>query len=89
MFIFMRTTIVLEDQLFKTAKHWAAEMDLTLSEVINEALRQALNRPATEPPLFDMVTFGASASAIHHEPGDFVEPISLEGEPKIDGTLGR
>jgi len=45
----MRTTLVLEDQLFKIAKRTAGEEGTTLSEVVNRALRRhLLAKPAIE-----------------------------------------
>ncbi len=42
----MRTTIRLDDHLLADAKRVAAETGRTLAEVIEEALREALARPA-------------------------------------------
>ncbi len=43
----MKTTLNLDDQLFRTAKKLAAERGVTLTQIIEDALRAAL----TEPPL--------------------------------------
>jgi len=44
----MRTTIVIEDELFRELKKRAAEENRTLSEVTQEALRRGLlRRPGT------------------------------------------
>ena len=40
----MRTTIRLDDELFRRAKETAARSGRTLAAVIEDALRQALNR---------------------------------------------
>jgi hypothetical protein len=46
MFFHMRTTIVIDDALFRELKKRAAEEKRTLSEVTQEALRRGLTRPA-------------------------------------------
>lgn len=58
MLIWMRTTLILDDQLVRAAKRRAAEGDLTLSEVVNQALRASLltPRPPAAAP-FRMPTF--------------------------------
>ena len=45
MLIRMRTTLVLDDALFHAAKRRAAERRSTVSEVVNDALRQLISRP--------------------------------------------
>jgi len=45
MFLCMRTTIRLEDNLLKAAKKRAVEMDTTLTAIIEDALRTALTKP--------------------------------------------
>lgn len=46
----MRTTIRLEDELLRAAKRRAAETGRTLTALIEDALRQALARPASAGP---------------------------------------
>jgi len=41
----MRTTIDLDDRLFRDLKRQAAERGTTLRELVNELLRSALSRP--------------------------------------------
>ncbi|MFN8520926.1 MAG: type II toxin-antitoxin system VapB family antitoxin [Chloroflexota bacterium] len=55
----MRTTLVLDDRLVREAKRRAADTGSTLSDVVNDALREAL-RPAPEAtvPPFRMITYG-------------------------------
>jgi hypothetical protein len=48
-----------------------ADLDLTLSDVVNQALRDALAKPEVEVPRFEMPTFGDPASLVHREPSDF------------------
>ena len=47
MFLCMRTTININDKLLQSAKHQAAETHRTLTSVIEDALRLALE---TKPP---------------------------------------
>ena len=41
----MRTTVILNDKLVAEAKRIAAEQNTTLSEILNEALRERLAHP--------------------------------------------
>lgn len=48
----MRTTLVLDDELVRQAKDLAVHQDVTLSEFVNQALREALHPgelPAEQP----------------------------------------
>jgi len=59
----MRTTISIDDQVLESTKRRAVERRTTLGQVIEEALRAALLRPAeaAAPAPFKLVTFrGAS-----------------------------
>jgi plasmid stability protein len=58
MFICMRTTLNLDDQLMRTLKQRAAETGRTMTEMIEEALREMLARPVepTERRTFSWVT---------------------------------
>ncbi len=44
----MRTTIVLDDALFRQARKRAAELHTTLSALVESALRGELSRPAAK-----------------------------------------
>ena len=46
MFICMRTTLNLDDQLMRSWKKRAAETGRTMTEMIEEALREMLTRPS-------------------------------------------
>ena len=75
----MRTTLVLDDDLVQEAKHQAIDQKLTLSELVNRALRQALaltDEPGELP--FAMVTFGPKDTTVHHEPADFSAQTDVE-----------
>jgi len=67
----MRTTLVLDDQLFRAAKSVAGQQGTTLSEVVNRALRgHLLSKPSarTEVSLFSMPVFGVQAAELHQTP---------------------
>ena len=67
----MRTTLVIDDQLFRKAKAQAARRGITLSELVAQALRSQLVEPAAQHALFVMPTYGQRGTHVHHEPGDF------------------
>jgi hypothetical protein len=71
----MRTTLVIEDRLFREAKRRAASMGTTLSNFVNDALRGALAQPPREPPPFKVIAFGEGLPAAHHEPKDLAEML--------------
>jgi hypothetical protein len=83
MSIYMRSTFVIEDHLFRMAKRRAAELNITVSEVVNQALRESLSRPEARPSRFEMMTFGGSEPTLHHEPADFSSALLSEDEESI------
>lgn len=56
----MRTTINLPDELIRQAKKAALEADTTLTEIIGEALREALAKQRRKKPQkkFKLITYG-------------------------------
>ncbi len=70
MLICMRTTVVLDDGLVMAAKKRAAESRTTLSAVINEALRDALNSSPARSGIRDytMLSFGGKPCGECYEP---------------------
>jgi hypothetical protein len=80
----MRTTLVLDDELLRQAKRRAAERNLTVSDVVNEALRECLRRPAPVAPPFSMITYGGrSERKAHHEPSDFAAVLEDEDRGRL------
>jgi hypothetical protein len=67
----MRTTLVLDDELLRQAKKRAAALNLTVSDVVNRALRDSLMEEAKVAAPFSMVTFGRARDLVHHEPAEF------------------
>lgn len=84
MIICMRTTLVLDDKLFQQAKRRAAERNLTLSDIVNEALRESFRGPvrAAAAP-FSMVSYGRGRRRVHHEPSDFAETLEDEDRDRL------
>ena len=85
MLIYMRTTLVLDNALFKRAKQQAASLGTTFSDLVSQALRQALTKPAAPATRFEMITFGNARRRVHHEPADFSEAIEADDRQ----SLGR
>jgi len=77
MLIFMRTTLVIDDALFKEAKQAAAKAGCTLSEFVNRAIGSALADRARPRPRFEMLVYGGGAGpSVQHEPQDFVDAMT-------------
>jgi len=73
----MRTILVIDDAVLEAARHRAVDLDLTLSALVEQALRRVLDaeKGPPEPPL-RLVTWGRPAVPVHHEPAkldDFLE----------------
>ena len=86
----MRTTLVLNDDLVQQARHLAVDSELTLSELVNRALRAMLTEAAQRgrngsslSARFSMVTFGPTDRTVHHEPADFARLAELEDEQAL------
>jgi len=62
---FMRTTLNLDHQLLIPAKHRAVEQGVSLSEVIENALRESFSKPDVERKVVRLVT----ATGIGVKPG--------------------
>jgi hypothetical protein len=76
--ISMRTTLVIDDGLLRQAKRRAAERNMTVSDVVNEALREAFRQRVAAAPPFSMITYGGSEGRVHHEPADFAAALEEE-----------
>ncbi|HTY48694.1 MAG TPA: CopG family transcriptional regulator [Steroidobacteraceae bacterium] len=82
----MRTTLVLDDELFRRVKRQAAERDVTISDIVNDALRAALSRPASPAPPFSMTTYGRAAPRVQHEPADLAEALEQDDIARLRGA---
>lgn len=85
MLIHMRSTLVLDDALYKRARERAVALGTTVSEVVNQALREALRKSVPRAERFEMITFGDNSPPRHHDPADFAQ--SLEEDDR--GSLMR
>jgi len=83
MLIRMRTTLILDDALLRQAKRRAAERDLTVSDLVNEALRESLARTMPEAPPFSMVTYGRGSATVRHEPADLHAEMESEDRQRV------
>jgi len=88
MIIYMRTTLVLDDELFSKAKQRAATLNSTLSEVVNQALREVLTKRTPHAPPYEMITSGDGEPISHHEPIDLYRALEDE-EREHYRKLGR
>ena len=71
----MRTTLILDDQLFRRAKREAGDKGATLSELVNAALRSYFftnKLPEHNPSNFKMPVYG-EALHFHHTAGQLAE----------------
>jgi|HubBroStandDraft_1064217.scaffolds.fasta_scaffold816186_1 hypothetical protein len=89
MVIFLRTTVQLDDDVFRRAKAAAAAAGIPLSRLIEESLRESLRRTAAaeveRTRRFRMVTFGQHERPASHEPTDF----AAAAEAQDARSLGR
>jgi hypothetical protein len=79
----MRTTLVIDDVLLRQAKRRAVERDLTVSDVVNEALRESFRQTSPAAPPFSFVTYGGAARRVRHEPADFAAELEDEDRRRL------
>ncbi len=58
----MRTTVTIDDQLFRAAKAEAARTGRTLGALIEDAIRMAMSRSRTVAEVPELPTFGGSGT---------------------------
>jgi hypothetical protein len=83
MIISMRTTLIIDDALLRVAKRRAAERDMTVSDVVNEALRECFRERTVAAPPFEFVTYGAAGRLVRHEPSDFAAELEDEDRRRV------
>jgi hypothetical protein len=84
MLIYVRTTVIIEERLFRAAKRAAAIRGMTLSDLVCEALRGALaSRSSPAPTEFRMTTYGRPAHGVQHEPRELAETIDDEEASRL------
>lgn len=72
----MRTTLVIQDELFISAKKLAAERGSSLSALVEEALRYQVNRSKSsskEREEFRIPVLEGQGEPVDSTPGDFFE----------------
>jgi hypothetical protein len=79
----VRTTLVIDDALLRQAKRRAAERDLTVSDVVNEALRESFRGTMPAAPPFSLVTYGEGGRRVRHEPADFAAELEEEDRGRL------
>jgi hypothetical protein len=83
----MRTTMIIDDDLLRQAKKRAAEQGVSVSEIVNRALRESFAGQAvavTLPP-FRMVTFGRGEAVVDHQPAELARALEDEDERGVRG----
>ena len=83
MIIRMRTTLVLDDTLLRQARRRAVERNLTLSDIVNEALRDSFGRPTSAAAPLSMITYGRARCRVRHEPSDFATALENEDQDRL------
>ena len=68
----MRTTMVIQDEIFASAKKFAAENGCSLSGLVNDALRRMLKdpNPSSDTTPFRIPTFGIRNDQIDTPPSE-------------------
>ncbi len=74
----MRTTVVIENQLFREAKKRSVEAGISFSEMVNRSLRETLSRKVEAARPFAMVTFGSPGEEESLTPSDFYDEIERD-----------
>jgi len=83
MIICMRTTLVLDDALLRQARRRAADRDMTVSQVVNEALRDAFDQPTPTAAPFSMATYGNAQRRVRRDPSDFAAALEAEDRGRL------
>jgi len=78
----MRTTVIIDDAIFRKAKRAAAESGCTLSDLVNQALSSALAKRREPRPELQMVVYGGPPS-VAHEPQDFKAGIEADDAESV------
>ncbi|HEY3355066.1 MAG TPA: DUF2191 domain-containing protein [Polyangia bacterium] len=74
----MRTTVIIDDALLRRAKAHAAREGLSLSDLIDQALRDVLQARPSVAGEFHMPTYGRPGAGVRHEPADFAAALADE-----------
>jgi putative antitoxin of VapBC-like toxin-antitoxin system len=74
----MRTTLVLDDKLMVQAKKRAADRKTTVSEIVNDALRESFGRQQESVRPFRLITYGDPSKPVHLSPAEIKAIIEDE-----------
>ena len=74
----LQSPLIIDDALLREAKHRAAERDLTVSDVVNEALRDVFGQEPPAAPPFQMLTYGSPDRRVTHTPADYAADAELD-----------
>ncbi|MEO8605111.1 MAG: hypothetical protein ABI629_21265 [bacterium] len=80
--------MIIDDELLQQAKKRAGEQGVTVSDVVNRALREAFSerRSAAALPPFQMVTFGRGQPTVDHLPADLSRAADQDDEQALRGS---
>lgn len=82
----VRTTLVIDDALLRRAKELAARRGLTLSALVERALRDELREGGSareRAPRYRMQTFGDADAEVHHEPEELTRALMEDDETNL------
>lgn len=81
----MRTTLVIDDAVLEAARHRAVDLNLTLSGLVEQALRRVLDADREPPePALRIPTWGAPTEPVHHEPADLDRFLEAEEIARLE-----
>jgi hypothetical protein len=87
----MRTTVRLNEDLLARLKQYAAQRNRTMASVLEDAVRQLLDRQESLPPrqTIDLVTFGGDGLQpnVDLSPHGLKQILAEEDETKFLGLL--
>jgi hypothetical protein len=84
----MRTTVDLPEPLLDNAKRRAAELNVTLSDVVQDGLRMVLNaQPGAPPKKFKLLTVGGGLVDPNLDLGKISELVAKEDEEEYLGKF--
>lgn len=78
-----RKTLVLDDDLLQRARHRAAESGSTLGDVVNEALRELLDRPMPAARPLRLVAFGGPPDGSSLEPAELAAALEEDDRRRL------
>lgn len=79
----MRITVIVDDQLFERARLRAEELNTTLSEIVNQALRDTLSARAPADARFSMPTYGNPERPSRHAPEGWKRVLDEEDRARL------